>query len=165
MDNSPTLASWLAAPPYGAPTVGGFLYVTLASLATGLTVSTIRWATIDRLHDWTGLQLPQWDFSKMQQNQSAYELLERNHYHYYQFHANMLVAVLLALGSMRLGAVIQPPTWLELGLLTLAVILSVGSRDTLKKYYTRVSMLLEASQSKPTTPDLSEKIKNASDQL
>ncbi len=39
---SPTVESWIASSQHGAPTVGGFLYVTLASLAAGLTVSEAR---------------------------------------------------------------------------------------------------------------------------
>jgi hypothetical protein len=40
---SPTVESWIAASQPGAPSVAGFMYVTLASLGAGLTVSGIRW--------------------------------------------------------------------------------------------------------------------------
>ena len=65
---SPTLRTWFAATPADVPTIGGFLYLTVASLAIGMTVSAVRWALIDTLHAWTGLPLPQLDFSKLGPN-------------------------------------------------------------------------------------------------
>src|SRR3712207_8693886 len=41
--------SWLAAEQDSAPTIGGFLYVTLGSVAAGLLLSAIHWAVIDTL--------------------------------------------------------------------------------------------------------------------
>lgn len=38
-------------------TVGGFLLLTLASVAVGLTVSTLRWLAIDTIHHHTGLSI------------------------------------------------------------------------------------------------------------
>jgi hypothetical protein len=38
---SPVLRSWFGAAPADAPTIGGFLYLTVASLAVGMTV--IAW--------------------------------------------------------------------------------------------------------------------------
>ena len=46
---SPTLQSWFAMAPADAPTIGGFLYLTVASLAVGMTISAIRWALVDTL--------------------------------------------------------------------------------------------------------------------
>jgi hypothetical protein len=49
-----------------APTVGGFLYVTLASLAIGLMVSALRWMLVDTfLYRLTGVKRPDIDFSKL----------------------------------------------------------------------------------------------------
>ncbi len=63
-------------------TVGGFLYVTLASVGVGLTVSTVRWAVIDTLHHWTGIPGPCWDDSRLQEKLEAFEALVENHYRY-----------------------------------------------------------------------------------
>ena len=141
----PVIASWLATTEGSQPTVGGFLYVTFAALAAGLTVSTVRWATIDSLHHWTGLRPPPWDFSLMNDKFSAYQLLESNHYHYYQWHANMLVALCFALFYRRWGDWWAPVDVIDGAGFALSVILFVGSRDTLRKYYTRVSMLLNST--------------------
>ena len=60
---SPTVQAWLVNPSESQPSIGGFLFVTLASVAAGMTASAVRWATIDRLHHWTGIEKPVWDDS------------------------------------------------------------------------------------------------------
>ena len=66
--------------PTEAPTIGGFLYLTVASLAAGMTVSAIQWAVVDTLHSLTGLPLPPLDFSRLGKNVAAYGLLIEIHY-------------------------------------------------------------------------------------
>jgi hypothetical protein len=38
----PAVQSWFACTPGDAPTIGGFLYLTVAALAVGMTVSAVR---------------------------------------------------------------------------------------------------------------------------
>lgn len=83
---SPTLRGWFAPAPDGPPTVGGFLYLTVASLATGMVVSAVRWAVVDTLHGRTGLR-PLLDFSRLGRNVEAFALLIEIHYRHYQFYA------------------------------------------------------------------------------
>ena len=58
--------AWISASQQGAPTVAGFMYVTLASLAAGVTVSAVRWAIIDHLHHATGVVPPAWKFANLE---------------------------------------------------------------------------------------------------
>ena len=83
---SATLRSWLGIQTTVAPTIGGVLYVTLAALALGMTVSVIRWLVLDWLHHHTGIRPPEWDFSALQDNLDAFLALVENHYRYYQFY-------------------------------------------------------------------------------
>ena len=83
----PVFRMWFATTPPDAPTIGGFLYLTLASLGVGMTVSAIRWATVDQIHARTGLRIPRRDFSKLGRNVEAFSLLIRIHYEHYQFYA------------------------------------------------------------------------------
>ena len=62
---SDTLQLWLHGSPTHAPTVGGFLYVTIVAVAAGVTVSAVRWAFVDTLHHHTGIPKPDWDFSRL----------------------------------------------------------------------------------------------------
>ena len=86
---SPMVAAWIVASHQDAPTVAGFMYVTLASLAAGVTVSAVRWAIIDHLHHATGIVPPAWKFANLEGKLQGYLTLIENHYRYYQFYANM----------------------------------------------------------------------------
>ncbi|QDT27863.1 hypothetical protein Enr10x_31980 [Gimesia panareensis] len=97
---SATVRLWLS----GAgttPTIGGFMFGTLASVAAGVTVSTARWLVIDTIHHHTGIPRPNWDFSRFQDNVGAYNVLNDIHYKFYQFHANGLIALLFVYVARR----------------------------------------------------------------
>jgi hypothetical protein len=84
---SPAVRSWLVNSSPAGPTVGGFLFVTLASVAAGMTASAVRWATVDRLHHRTGVLKPAWDDSNLPERLEAFEAIVEAHYRYYQFHS------------------------------------------------------------------------------
>ncbi|MDB5308721.1 MAG: hypothetical protein JWO38_2923 [Gemmataceae bacterium] len=129
-----------------APSVGGFLSGVVAALGIGMALSTVRWLVIDAIHHATGLPQPQWDFSRLGDRAAAFDLVVEHYYRYYQFHANMLVA-LLVVGAVRrwsLGSV----GWGDLGFLALLAVLFAGSRDSLRRYYTRGGQLLDGETGK-----------------
>ena len=145
-DFSPTVASWITASQHDAPTVAGFMYVTLASLAAGVTVSAVRWAMIDHLHHATGIVPPAWHFANLEGKLQGYLTLIENHYRYYQFYSNMLVAGAFAFSAYVFSDGL-PSTHLmgaTVGFLVVEIILFAGSRDTLQKYYTRTQQLLNS---------------------
>ena len=147
---SATVRLWLS----GAgttPTIGGFMFGTLASVAAGVTVSTVRWLVIDKIHHWTGIRQPPWNFSRLGRNVDGYNVLNDIHYKFYQFHANGLIALVFVYVARRAhqGFFTAPVGWFDLGLALLSVVLFVGSRDMLRKYYTRVSQLLGTLRSAP----------------
>ena len=137
---SKTVQAWMAAPNLLTTSVGGFLYVTLASVALGLLVSTARWLTIDHIHHCTGIRKPEWNFRKLADSVGAFDRLIEDHYRYYQFHANGCLALTIAsvmrwsAGGFNLGQ--------ALIVLLVNALLLVGSRDTLSKYYRRVEAVL-----------------------
>jgi len=143
---SPTVEQWLGASPTEAPAIGGFLYGTLASIAAGLIVSAIRWAAVDSLHHATGVKPPRWDFSQLQKNVQAFDVLVEVHYRYYQFYANTLVAFAVVYCANRWaeqGILARRPVgWLDAMGVGLAIILWIASRDTLRKYYSRTASIL-----------------------
>jgi hypothetical protein len=140
---SSTLQNWFAVTPADSPTIGGFLYLTVASLAAGMTVSAIRWAVVDTLHSLTGLPLPPLDFSRLGKNVAAYGLLIEIHYVHYQFYSNEAIATAIAYASYRvkLGGLL-PLSWIDAAFVTIEVVFIATSRDTLKKYYARSRQLL-----------------------
>lgn len=140
---APSLRTLLLMPADAGATIAGMLFASIGAVSCGVTVSAVRWAVIDRLHAWSGLPPPAWNFARLASHARAYELLTEIHYRYYQFYANMLVAIAFAVGSVALSNA-RPDfdAWTGAGFAAIAVILFFGSRDSLKKYYTRVSAVL-----------------------
>lgn len=139
---SESLRAWLSTAS-GLPTIGGFLYLTLASVGAGLTVSTIRWLLLDPVFHATGIPRPEQDFRKLHHKLDAFELLVESHYRYYQFYANMLLALLLLLVSRRFVAFTNKPDLFDAWLVLAVALFFAGARDTLRKYYARVARLLK----------------------
>lgn len=139
----PEVHSWMGHAPDDAPTVGGFLYMTVASITAGLTVSTVRWLIIDTIHHWTGVARPALDFSRFAENVVAYNTLNEIHYRYYQFYGNSLISLvwLYVARRMSLGES-MPLSWIDTAFLGIATIFFLGSRDTLKKFYARTEQFL-----------------------
>jgi hypothetical protein len=106
--------------------------------------NVFRWAIIDTIHHRTGVRVPHWDFSLLQERLDAYELLVELHYRYHQFFANMLIALVLAYVAYRSTLTDSMKHWgpLDLGFVVVCVVLFLGSRDALRKYYQRAGELL-----------------------
>ena len=139
---SPAVQVWLLGSTASGPNVSGFMYVSITSVATGMTVSAVRWATVDSLHAVTGLVRPAWDDSRLSERLQGFEALVENHYRYYQFYANMLVALALAYPTWRVsaGSGLFQPT--DLGFLLVEGVFLAASRDALRRYYHRSAILL-----------------------
>lgn len=116
--------------------------ILVTALATGLTVSTVRWLVIDTVHHRTGLRPAVWDFGRLGENVAAFEFLNQIHYRYHKFYANMVVALVwaYAAGGYALG-------WRGFAYWALAILFFLGSRDALGRYYDRVGRLLAAPAS------------------
>lgn len=145
--HSSLIASWLGGSIASAPTVGGFLFITLAAIAAGMMVSIVRWLLIDTIHHHTGIKRPEWNFARLPENLEAFESTVDNHYRYYQAYANLLVAIMVAV-------LLHPRFPTEFGysptigystITLLAVLLFVASRDAMQKYYARTSAILSSS--------------------
>ena len=144
----PTVESWITSSKQNAPTIGGFLYVTLASLALGLTISAVRWAVIDNLHHKTGIRPPGLEFSTLDDRLRGFYGLVENHYRYYQFYSNMFVSTALVCAvEVGSGANLCQIGLPAVGFLFLELVFFAGSRDALFKYYARAERLLGTSSS------------------
>lgn len=140
---SATVRSWLGPTAGTGPTVGGFLYATVASMAAGMIASAIRWLIVDFIHHHTGVPAPAWDFSVLQQNIAGFEAMVEYHYRYYQFYANTLIAILAwVINPRALILLVTSEPGLVAIIPPLLVLLFLSSRDALQKYYTRSESLL-----------------------
>lgn len=143
---------WVGAGAKSEVTVGGFLYVTLASAGLGLLVSTVRWLIVDAIHYRTGIPRRNWDYGQLGKNLAGFEFLVANQYRYYQFYANSFVGVaFLAVAWMLKHGT---PTVVATGaVLAAEVTLWLGSRDTLRNYHKRVEELLGRNKAAPRNSD------------
>jgi hypothetical protein len=139
--SSAEIAGWLAkSSAANAPTIGGFLYATVASLALGLLVSAFRYLIIDNfLRYVTCLRYPDFDFTKLK-DEDAYRVFQgalENHYRYYQYYSNTLVALIMAFSLYVMSAREWPRPVVWIVVIATALVLLLASRDSLKKYYER----------------------------
>jgi hypothetical protein len=141
---SHTVPTWGIGSGEAEPSLPGFLYGTIEAVTAGLTVSTVRWLMLDALHHHTGVRPPPWDFRLLEKNVAAFELLVHIHYRYYKFYGNMVVALIWRyfLEGRHLG-------WPGLVYWMFAGLFFLGSRDTLRKYYTRGGQLLSRHDLSP----------------
>lgn len=135
---------WLVGAGMAGPSVGGVLFVGVASVGAGMTASVIRWAILDTLHRSTGLRRPELDESNLADRLAAIDYLVEQHYRYYQFYGNSFVAAVAAHLMWRWSGVSDgvpagPP---ELLLVILGGVFIAGSRDALRNYYAGSIMLL-----------------------
>lgn len=139
-EHSSMLRLWLGQAGSESPSVGGFLLLTVACVLVGMILTTLRWATIDWIHDRTGLKQPAWDFTQLKNREQGFAIMIDIHYRYYQFYANSIMAIPgLLIGRWTANGF----ALLELvGGIAIAVLFFAGSRDTLRKYYRRVDLLL-----------------------
>ena len=153
---SPEVRAWLvtAAAQSGGATVGGFVYVTLAAVTAGLTASAARWAVIVPLHHATGVKRPHWDDSQLQSKLGAFDALVENHFRYHEFFGGGVVGLVTILvgrhvggiGSLRLMS-------LDTAIVAVCILFWAGSRDTLKRYYSRTTVLLGAQHESEVSHD------------
>jgi len=138
---NPTVAGWLAAEPSATPSVGGFLYVLLGSLASGLIVSAFRWALIDTLHHKTGVVRRRFNFYQLNEKMPAYQIAVEYTYRYFQFYGNMVLSVAIFCISRQLTQGVWSVAWIS-GFVILEMVLFFASRDCLNRYYERLSLVL-----------------------
>lgn len=139
---------WLVGAGVGGPSVGGVCYVGIASIGAGMTASVVRWAVLDTAHHFTGLQRPSLDESRLTERLEAFDYLVEQHYRYYQFYGNSLIAVAAFYGMWRVSphAAGVDVGWLDFVPLFVGVVFTAGSRDALRKYYDGGTLLLGTMQ-------------------
>jgi len=130
----PTVAGWLKADQsasFGAP-----LYALLAATAAGMVVSCFRWLILDWVHVLTGVTPPTFNA----------RALAEQHYRFYQFYGNLLIAVLWSYSIfrwLRMSSLLRSGT--DIGVLILCGVLFAGSRDAISKYRERSRQLIGQS--------------------
>src|SRR5207249_2544273 len=95
----------------------------------------------------TGVHPPDWDFSLLRESAAAFGILIDAHYRFYQWSANTLVSLAVVCAARRLSLGLSAPLgWPDFGFLFLTVVLFLGSRDALAKYYHRTGQALPGGE-------------------
>lgn len=145
-DRLPLVAGWLDGSVAQSPTVGGFLFITIASVTAGLILSVIRWLTMDVIHHHTGIRPPKLDFAQLSKGLTAFEAVVDNHFRYYQAYTDLFLALVIVLSLHpnfpQTVGVTSITGYFVAG--TLLVILFFASRDALHKYYDRTLAVLNS---------------------
>jgi hypothetical protein len=139
----PAVGRLLEPVPSGDLGLGPPLYAVLGATALGLVLSCLRWVLIDTIHHRTGVRRPVWNDGQLDQVLGGFDYVVQNHFRYYEFSANSMLALVLVYGLNRFAGTLSfsgPGT--DLGMLTLAAVLFAASRDALAKYYTRTARLV-----------------------
>jgi hypothetical protein len=141
----PGVAQWLRPVSAGQFDfgLGPPLYAILAAMALGLVLDSFRWISIDQVHHWMGVRRPTWEDGQLERVLGAFDYLVQNHYRFYAFNANTLIAVLTTYGLNRvLGTLplLGPST--DVATVLLLVVLFLASRSALANYFARTSRLI-----------------------
>jgi len=139
----PAVGQWLQPVNQGDMGFGPPIYALLAATGVGMIVSCFRWFVIDRLHHLTGLNAPSTDFSRLTERVDGLDYLAQNHFRYYEFAANTLLALVWTYCINRYfhtSSLLSVRT--DLGMVLLLLVLLAASRDALAKYYSRTRQLL-----------------------
>jgi hypothetical protein len=141
---SPTIDGWLSPSPSFPAGIEAIVFVGIASIAMGMTTSAARWLLIDSLHAATGIARPEWNDAKLSDRLAAFEAIVDAHYRYYQFYANMAIALPIAFVVIAMADRFPAGTseFYWVGFVVAECLFFVTSRDNLRKYYRRVSRLL-----------------------
>jgi len=148
----PTAGAWMAAASDKQQSVGVFLFVVLASLSLGLVVSGVRSLLVDRLiccRLLGGLRAPSLNLNWSRvdgKNLTLLLTIRDNHYRYYQFYSNSLVAsVLWTLARTFSSAPALP--WRFWTLVTgILLALLLAARESWVRYVTAVNQALEPKE-------------------
>jgi hypothetical protein len=140
---APVVAAWLQSGEQTQAGLGPPVYAVLAATTIGMVVSCFRWLIVDQIHRMTGIVPPLWDDSRLDQRLSAFDYLVESHYRYYQFVANMIVAIVAAYLPNRLMHT-SPLLGVasDVAVMILCIALFAASRNALSKYYLRTARLI-----------------------
>ena len=126
------------------PTVGGFLYVTLASLACGLVISAFRGTIFDNLLYWLHcLDRPDINYSALRTKDTlvAFQSAIENHYRYYQYYSHSLIAVVAAFVYHLVVEKSIQPLSLSVTIAAVSLVLLFASRNELKRFNERANRI------------------------
>jgi len=147
----PEVATWLAkSSGTDAPTVGGFLYTTLASLAVGLLINAVRWAIVQEIvfYRITRLKRGNINYGNLKNKDvlTAFQGAIENNYRYYQYYSNAFVAIVGGFASYAAYGPKGPNLAAWVVVVGVALALLIASRNELKAFNERAESITLTGQ-------------------
>ena len=105
-------------------------------------ISAIRWIIVDLIMHFT-TTLPEINFSSFNNKDTfaAFQGVVENHYRYYQYYSNTLIAIILSFSLYIAYGPVRPSLVVSLVLLAITIVLLFASRDSLLKYHNRAAAI------------------------
>lgn len=134
----------------GDQSIGGVLTISLAALAVGMIIGAARWAIIDHFLKFVFWlfkhplpQLPSFSKLKGKEEFATFQGIIENHYRYYQYYSNTLIAIIGAFIAHLIYGSDRTPALVWLAVIVLGLILLAASSNSLWNYRKRASELAE----------------------
>lgn len=139
----PALGAWLTPIDHNDLSIGPPVYTVMAATAMGLMLAALRWLILDHLHAWTGIARPELKDKRLDDVLGGFDYLVQNHFRYYEFFGNTLMAAVAVYSANRLlGTFPFLGIGTDLGMVILCLVLFAASRDTLAQYFKRTGRLV-----------------------
>ncbi|MGC3971602.1 MAG: hypothetical protein QM775_30940 [Pirellulales bacterium] len=132
---------WFSASPTIPAGLESVVFATAASIAAGMILSAVRWLVIDTMMEFSGIRRPDWNDTQFETKREAFEVLVDAHFRYYQFYAHMALA--LPLFAVHAAMTSAHPLFVVAVAGAGVSVLVLAARDSLSKYFTRTSRLLD----------------------
>lgn len=140
----PNLVDLLNSSSDKSPTIGGFFYSTVISLALGLLTSAVRWLFIDWLLWLVKIRRPNLNFAGLKDESTfkAFMAIVDNHYRYYQYYSNTLISLSTSLIIYRFESGSFPSALISTTTVLVSIALLIASGDSLNKYHNSAKDIL-----------------------
>lgn len=143
---APAVQVWFGIATTGSTSLGGFLFVVLASIGMGVFISGLRWLVLERWLHFVPARPKNLDDTvrRDEKCEAAYQDLLFRHYQFYQFYASMPFALGFAylawfVAECQVGA---RATWLLLLMVIADAVLLTSAKHAITAYATKVTGLL-----------------------
>ena len=142
---SPSLRNVLTTASVQQTSVGAFLIAVLAALSLGVIISGVRWLVFDKVLLRSTFDAGETEFAAFKGDaaHTAYRDIVENHYRYYQFYSNMVIAATIAYFCWITGST-SSESAKYLGLLFVAVldvVLYFSARDAIQKFFKKAKQI------------------------
>lgn len=139
----PRILDWFGLASKQEASVGGFLFVVVSSVGTGVFISGLRWLTMDWMFG-TPPAVESKARTRDPQTEHIYQDIRIQHYQFYQFYSNMLCALVLTYAAWFATT---KPQWSDAGirlaiLVGGVVVLFLSARNAVQHYDRKVLSLL-----------------------